>query len=122
MVTARDQQPASRSVRDRWRSRWVPLTSLALVAFGILTLLTSRQAPPVERPAEQSAWHLATHPTGAGELPGLALHPGPEIATLAAGLGPAASPATIVAVALSPMTTTPAMAASPATAETVPIP
>jgi hypothetical protein len=96
---------------------------LALVALGILTLLASRQAPPVETPtAGQSAWHLVTHPAGTGELPGLALHPGPEIAALAAGLEPAASPATIVTVASSPVATTPAVTASPATAETVPIP
>lgn len=120
MVTARDQQSASPSPRDPWRSRWVPLTSLVLVALGILTLLASRQAPPVETPtAEQSAWHLATHPTGAGPLPGLALHPGPEIATLAASLGPAGSPATILAVASSPVAGAPAVAATPATAETV---
>lgn len=123
MVIANNRQPAPGRARDLWRSRWLPVTSLALVVLGLLTLLVSQQPLPVESvTAEQSVWHLATHSASAGELPGLALHPGPEIATLAAALGPAGSPATILAVALSPVGAgTPAAAASPATAETTPI-
>lgn len=120
MVIANDRQPAP--ARDPWRSRWLAVTSLALVVLGMLTLLASRQPLPVETvTAEQSAWHLATHPAGPGEVPGLALHPGPEIASLAAGLGPAGSPATLLALALSPVAAgTPVAVASPATAETTP--
>ena len=71
MVTARDQQPAFPAVCDHWRSWWFPLTSLALVALGILILLVSRQSPVETATGEQAALHLAEHSAGAGELPGL---------------------------------------------------
>lgn len=122
MVIANNRQPAPARARDPLRSRWLPVTSLALVALGMLILLASQQPlPAATATAEQSAWHLATHSAGAGEVPGLALHPGPEVATLAAGLGPVGSPATILTIALSPVAAaTGDTASSPATAETTP--
>lgn len=96
-----------------WPWRLLVVASVALIVAGIALLAMSLLAPPAE-PAvlNVAAGHLASHDPGAIFVPGVAVHPGPGVADLAAEVTPVTGPASILAVTLSPVAT-PALAASP---------
>ena len=77
----------------------VALLGAVLLAASLLPAVTPREAGVVTN------WHSSSHPAGTITVPGLALHPGRDVAVLALNLTPAAEPASILSVALPPLAT-----------------
>jgi hypothetical protein len=110
MVIDRDRQPTS----DARRGRWLPIGSFLLATVGVVVLVNSLVPPPATV-MEMSAVpdrHATSSPAAAVVVPGLALHPGPQVAILAAELDPDIAPAALRAIAV-PIVATPSGFASP---------
>ncbi len=119
MVIAHNRQPTS----GQWR--WLSLASCGFALLGTVLLAASSLSPPatVRETVVSLEWHTATHPAGTIIVSGLALHPGPNVAALAASLTPAAAPASILTLALPPPATeTSGVAASPGAGASARIP
>jgi hypothetical protein len=103
MVNAHNRHPVS-GLR-RWR--WLSLASVLVTLVGAVLLAATLLPPPaiVREAVVSPDWHTATNPAGTITVPGLVLHPGPNVAALAASLTPAAAPASILTLALPPLAT-----------------
>lgn len=91
----------------RWRL--ILVVSLTLIVAGIVLLITSLLTPPVSPAAPDTAGrHVAGHDSaepGATTVQGVAVHPGPGVATLAEELRPVTGPTVILAVDVPPEAT-----------------